>query len=191
MDERARTKLSKYLSKHLRHTPERIGLTLQEGGWVGIDELIAACDKKGRTFSREHLQEIVEMDTKQRYSIDRATNRIRANQGHSTDVDLQLNPSTPPAVLYHGTGATSVEAIGNDGLKRMQRHHVHLSSDIETARKVGARHGRPVVLKIDTVAMRKAGHVFYISENGVWLTDEVPPKFLTPADVPRPVAPKP
>jgi putative RNA 2'-phosphotransferase len=191
MDERARTKLSKYLSKHLRHTPERIGLTLQEGGWVGIDELIAACDKKGRTFSREHLQEIVEMDTKQRYSIDRATNRIRANQGHSTDVDLQLNPSTPPAVLYHGTGATSVEAIGNDGLKRMQRHHVHLSSDIETARKVGARHGRPVVLKIDTVAMRKAGHVFYLSENGVWLTDEVPPKFLTPADVPRPVAPKP
>jgi putative RNA 2'-phosphotransferase len=171
-------KISKYLSKHLRHQPERLGLTLQPGGWVGVDELLAACARHNFPISRETLDEVVRTSDKRRYSFDETGTRIRANQGHSTDVDLQLEPAAPPAVLYHGTAGHNLESIRAAGLKKMARHHVHLSYDIATAVAVGRRHGKPAVFCIDAAAMRAAGHAFYCSANGVWLVDAVPPGFL-------------
>ncbi len=175
-DERT-LKISKYLSKHLRHQPERIGLTLMLGGWVRVDDLLAAMRSR-LPITRAELEQVVATNDKQRFAFDETGTLIRANQGHSVEVDLQLDPAEPPAVLYHGTGAQSVEAILEKGLLKMSRQHVHLSKDVATALKVGARHGRPVVFSVDCAAMRAAGHVFYVSENGVWLTDHVPPPFL-------------
>ena len=169
---------SKYLSKHLRHSPEGIGLTLAEGGWVSVDDLLGACARNRFALSRAELDELVEKNSKQRFSFDETRTRIRANQGHSVEVDLQLSPAMPPDVLYHGTGHGSVETILRDGLLKMNRHHVHLSVDVETATKVGARHGRPVVLTVDAKAMSAAGHLFYVSDNGVWLVETVPSAFL-------------
>ena len=180
MDPKRLVKISKYLSKHLRHEPERLGLELAPGGWVRIDDLLAACARHHFAITREHLEEVVATSDKQRFSIDATGTLIRANQGHSTAVDLQLEPAVPPPVLYHGTGAPFVETIRSDGLKKMARHHVHLSIDVPTATKVGARHGKPVVFEIDAAAMQRAGHIFYVSANGVWLTDEVPPVYLHP-----------
>ncbi|MEB3293725.1 MAG: RNA 2'-phosphotransferase [Synechococcales bacterium] len=173
-------KISKYLSKHLRHTPEQIGLTLAIGGWVHVDELLSACAADHVPFSRLELEEVVAASDKQRFSFDETRTRIRANQGHSVDVDLQLQPQTPPDILYHGTGKQSVPAIAQSGLQKMSRHHVHLSRDVETARNVGMRHGRPVVFAVDSTAMHQDGFVFYCSDNGVWLVDAVPPQYLTP-----------
>jgi putative RNA 2'-phosphotransferase len=180
MTEEQRVRKSKYLSKHLRHSPERIGLTLQEGGWVDVDDLLDACVRNQFALSRAELNDVVENNSKKRFSFDETGTRIRANQGHSVEVDLQLSPTTPPDVLYHGTGHQSVAAILAEGLKKMNRHHVHLSIDLETATKVGARHGRPVILTVDAAAMAAAGHTFYVSDNGVWLVDEIPAEFLTP-----------
>lgn len=180
MDKTRQTKISKYLSKHLRHTPERLGLTLAIGGWVSVDELLSACAAHQFPITRAELEEVVATSDKQRFSFDQTRTRIRANQGHSVEVDLELQPQTPPDVLYHGTGEGSVSAILQSGLLKMSRHHVHLSKDMETARKVGMRHGRPVILAIDAAAMQKAGFTFYCSDNGVWLVDEVPPQHLTP-----------
>ena len=168
-----RVKLSKRLSYHLRHAPDEIGLQLEPGGWVAVDALLAALG-----ITREQLDEVVATNPKQRFAFDESGARIRANQGHSVDVDLQLARVEPPAVLYHGTGANAVDAIRREGLRKMSRHHVHLSADEETARKVGARHGRPVVLTVDAAAMRRDGAVFFRSENGVWLVDEVAPRYL-------------
>lgn len=172
-------RISKYLSKHLRHQPERIGLTLEAGGWVGVQELLDACRRNQFSFTRDELDEVVSRNDKKRFSFSEDGTQIRANQGHSVEVDLELEPATPPEVLYHGTGASSVQAILQDGLTKQRRHHVHLSRDVETAVKVGARHGRPVVFAIDTRAMTEAGHTFYVSANDVWLVDTVPPGFLT------------
>lgn len=180
MDKTRQIKISKYLSKHLRHTPDRLGLTLAPGGWVEVEPLLAACAAHHFPLTRAELDEVVARSDKQRFSFDETKTRIRANQGHSVAVDLQLEPQTPPEVLYHGTGEASVPAILRSGLHKMSRHHVHLSSDVETARKVGMRHGRPVVLAIDAAAMQQAGLTFYRSDNGVWLADEVPPSYLTP-----------
>ena len=174
MDARRRVKVSKYLAKHLRHQPERLGLTLRPGGWVGVDDLLSACAAAGFRVSRAELEEVVRSSDKQRFAFDEAGTSIRANQGHSVAVDLGLEPVAPPATLYHGTGAGSVEAILREGLRPMGRHHVHLSPDAETARRVGARHGRPVVLAVDAAAMASDGHVFFVSANGVWLTEAVP-----------------
>ena len=124
------------------------------------------------------MEQVVVQNSKQRFSFDESGARIRANQGHSVEVDLQLEPSTPPAVLYHGTGHQTADIITRTGLDKMRRHHVHLSADPETARAVGARHGRPVLFTVDAAAMSQAGHLFYRSDNGVWLTDAVPPEFL-------------
>lgn len=179
MDKTRQTKVSKYLSKHLRHAPERLGLKLAPGGWVSVPELLAACAAHHFPLTRAELEAVVATSDKQRFSFDETKTRIRANQGHSVTVDLQLKPQTPPDVLYHGTGAQSVALILQSGLQKMSRHHVHLSADIETARKVGMRHGRPVIFAIDTVAMQQGGWIFYCSENGVWLVDEVPPQYLT------------
>jgi putative RNA 2'-phosphotransferase len=176
MDERRTVKVSKYLSKHLRHQPERIGLTLEEGGWVEIDTLISAAAAHGFRFTREELDHVVAANDKQRFAIDGTL--IRASQGHSVDVDLGLAPATPPPYLYHGTVARHLDAIRAEGLRPMSRHDVHLSPDRETATRVGARRGRPVVLSVDSGAMHRDGHVFQLSADGVWLTKEVPPGYL-------------
>ena len=178
MNEEQLVRTSKFLSRHLRHEPERLGLELAPGGWVGVEELLAGCAARGMRITRAELEEVVAQNNKQRFAFDESGTRIRANQGHSVEVDLQLTPTDPPAVLYHGTGHHTVEVVLREGLKKMSRHHVHLSRDVETAQKVGARHGRPVVLQVDAFAMARDGHLFYLSENGVWLTDHVPPAYL-------------
>jgi putative RNA 2'-phosphotransferase len=171
-------RVSKYLSLHLRHHPERLGLTLGAGGWVPVDQLLDACARDGFPITREELLHVVATNDKQRFAFDETGTLIRANQGHSAEVDLQLEPVEPPALLYHGTAADTVPAIRSGGLKKMSRHHVHLSVDVATARKVGVRHGSPVVFVVDAAAMRRDGHLFYRSANGVWLVDSVPPQYL-------------
>ncbi|MFJ8675881.1 RNA 2'-phosphotransferase [Streptomyces sp. NPDC093589] len=169
-------RISKYLAKHLRHEPERIGITLDAHGWVPVTELIEATTRHGFRFSRAELESVVAESDKQRYAIE--GDLIRANQGHSVRVDLDLPTAEPPAHLFHGTVARSVAAIRDEGLRPMSRHAVHLSPDRETATRVGARRGKAVVLTIDAAAMHRAGHEFRVSANGVWLTERVPPEFL-------------
>ena len=179
MNETRLVRVSKFLSRHLRHDPVGLGLTLAPGGWVNVDALLVACARHHVVLTRAGLEEVVTLNTKQRFSFDPTGTLIRANQGHSVEVDLQLEPATPPAVLYHGTGHQTADHIARTGLEKMRRHHVHLSADVETARAVGARHGRPVIFAVDAAAMARAGHLFYRSDNGVWLTDAVPPEFLS------------
>ncbi|MGV9319539.1 RNA 2'-phosphotransferase [Streptomyces sp. NPDC003660] len=176
MDDRRTVKVSKYLSKHLRHQPERIGLTLDPAGWVEIDALLAAAAAHGFPVTRAELDHVVAVNDKRRFAVE--GDRIRASQGHSVEVALGLPPATPPPYLYHGTVARSLDAIRAEGLRPMNRHDVHLSADRETATRVGARRGRPVVLAVDAGAMHRDGHVFHISANGVWLTDAVPRRYL-------------
>ncbi|HEY9708078.1 MAG TPA: RNA 2'-phosphotransferase [Oculatellaceae cyanobacterium] len=171
-------KISKYLSKHLRHQPERIGIQLAPGGWVSVDELLAACKRHSFPINRIELNEVVASNDKKRFSFDSTGSLIRANQGHSVEVNLQLEPVIPPDVLYHGTGHGAVEAILREGLCKMSRHHVHLSQDIAIAKTVGARHGRPVVFIVNAAAMQEASYTFYCSDNGVWLVEHVPPEYL-------------
>jgi putative RNA 2'-phosphotransferase len=178
MNEKRQKSVSKFLSLHLRHAPHELGLTLEPGGWVAIDALLEGARRKGYPITREELDRVAADSDKQRFAIDDSGLRIRANQGHSVEVDLQLPPAEPPPELFHGTGSASVEAILATGLERRARHHVHLSPDTDTAAKVGARHGKPVVLVIDAAKMRADGHVFFRSANGVWLVDEVPPQYL-------------
>jgi putative RNA 2'-phosphotransferase len=178
MDTKQATRLSKYLSRHLRHQPAAIGLELQEGGWVNVADLLAACAAHGTPISPEELTEVVVGSDKQRFAFDEAGTRIRAQQGHSVEVDLQLVPAVPPAVLYHGTAPPALPAIRREGLRKMQRHHVHLSPDEETARRVGARRGPAIILAVEAGALHAAGGVFYESGNGVWLVDAVPPQYL-------------
>ena len=175
-DDRRTVKVSKYLSKHLRHQPEHIGMRLEDGGWVEIDTLLTAAAAHGFPITREELDRVVATNDKKRFAIEGT--RIRASQGHSVDVDRGLPPATPPAYLYHGTVARNLDAIRAEGLRPMSRHDVHLSPDRETAVRVGARRGRPVVLAVDAGAMHRDGHVFHVSENGVWLAKVVPPQYL-------------
>jgi putative RNA 2'-phosphotransferase len=169
-------RVSKFLSRHLRHAPEDIGLTLDDGGWVGVDELLRACERAGLAITRTDLEHVVATNNKQRFSL--VGNRIRANQGHSVEVDLGLQPRRPPEVLYHGTIAANLPMIRAEGLRPMRRQDVHLSSDVDTANRVGSRRGKPVVLTVRAEAMHAEGHEFRVSENGVWLVAEVPPQFL-------------
>jgi putative RNA 2'-phosphotransferase len=178
MDSKLTTRLSKFLSLHLRHRPAAIGLALQEGGWVNVSDLLAACAAHGTPISPDQLAKIVAGNDKQRFAFDATGTRIRAQQGHSVEVDLQLAPAVPPPVLYHGTAPAALAAIRREGLQKMKRHHVHLSPDEETARRVGARRGQPHLLTVDAAAMHTAGAVFYESGNGVWLVDAVPPQYL-------------
>jgi len=178
MDTKRSVKVSKFLSRILRHAPEDLGLTLEPGGWVPVDDLLAGASKTGMHISRPELDEIVRNSDKQRFAFDDTGNKIRANQGHSTEVDLQLEPTEPLAELFHGTTTANLESVLRDGLVRMARHHVHLSADTPTALKVGSRHGKPVILLIDSARMRADGHTFFRSANGVWLVDHVPPQYL-------------
>lgn len=169
---------SKFLSLVLRHRPETIGVVLDNGGWVNIDDLRAAMAKHGHPISRDGVETVVAENDKQRFVIDRTTDRIRANQGHSVDVNLGLPDSVPPDVLYHGTPTRYVKSILAEGLLKKGRHAVHLSPDVATARRVGARRGAHVVLTVNAGAMQADGHRFSVSANGVWLTDSVPPQYL-------------
>jgi putative RNA 2'-phosphotransferase len=179
MDSQRLVQISKTVSKHLRHKPSALGLTLEPGGWVRVDALLEAFARKGFDLTRQELDEVVVKNDKQRFSFDPSRERIRANQGHSVEVDLGLEPTEPPETLYHGTAHANLGAILETGLVRMKRHHVHLSHDTETAHRVGSRHGKPVVLRVNAKAMRDAGFVFYRSENGVWLTEAVPAEYLS------------
>jgi putative RNA 2'-phosphotransferase len=178
MDSKQQLKISKFLSKHLRHTPERLNLKLSPGGWISVDDLLAACTAFKFPLTRAELEEVVAANDKQRFAFDENKVRIRASQGHSIEVDLLLQAQVPPNILYHGTGEKSVPMILQSGLLKMSRHHVHLSKDIETALNVGRRHGRPIVVGVDASAMQEAGFVFYCSDNGVWLVDHVPAQYL-------------
>jgi putative RNA 2'-phosphotransferase len=170
---------SKFLSLVLRHDPGKIGITLDSAGWVDVDELLAACLRHGKTISRRTLDDIVATSDKQRFALNEDRTRIRANQGHSVQVELDHQQATPPDELYHGTPEKFVAAILRDGLKKMQRHHVHLSPTRDTATKVGERRGKPVILCIDARRMHADGIAFYLTPNKVWLVDEVPPQYLS------------
>ena len=168
---------SKYISLILRHKPETIGITLDEHGWANVDELIAGISKT-HTMNMQILEEIVSTDEKQRYSFNDDKTLIRANQGHSVQVDVELKELEPPEILWHGTGEKFVASIDSSGLIPKSRLYVHLSKDKETAAVVGARHGKPVLYKVLSGKMYKDGYKFYLSENKVWLTKEVPLKYL-------------
>jgi putative RNA 2'-phosphotransferase len=155
-----------------------VGLTLDRAGWVDVDDLLAALVRTGLRVTRDDLEAVVRTSDKQRFAFDGTGRRIRAQQGHSVEVDLGLEPQVPPADLWHGTVARALDPILREGLLPRGRHHVHLSSDPGTARAVGSRRGRPVVLHVDAAAMVASGHVFYRSGNGVWLVDAVAPVFL-------------
>ena len=170
-----------FLSLILRHKPEEIGITLDEHGWAEVDELIERMNRSGdrhQPLTRELLEEIVRTDGKQRYSFNEDHTLIRANQGHSIPVDVELEEKVPPAVLYHGTGEKYVPSINAQGLLPKGRLYVHFSPDVETARKVGGRHGKPVIYTIDCAGMAADGYKFYLSANKVWLTKAVPAKYL-------------
>src|SRR5262245_42194415 len=169
---------SKFLSLVLRHDPARIGITLDDAGWTDVAALLAACAAHGVTITRDELVQIVAESDKQRFALSPDGARIRANQGHSVEVDLQLAQVEPPEVLYHGTVEAALDGIRERGLVRGKRHHVHLSAEVETASKAGARRGRPVILTIRAADMAAIGHPFHRSDNGVWLTEHVPPNFI-------------
>lgn len=173
-------KTSKFLSYVLRHKPGAIGLTLDDQGWASIDELIDKANQSGEVTSldRDLIQTVVETNDKKRFVISNDGQRIRAAQGHSIDVDLQLKPVEPPEFLYHGTATRFLDSILKEGLKPQQRQYVHLSKDIETATKVGQRYGKPVVLTIKSLLMYEQGFKFHLAENGVWLTERIPIDFI-------------
>jgi putative RNA 2'-phosphotransferase len=178
-EERRLLRLSKYLSKHLRHRPERLGLELGPGGWVEVDALLEACARQRFPISRAELEEVVERNDKKRFAFDPLGTLIRAQQGHSVPVDLLLESVEPPPELYHGTPERSLEVILRQGLHSMERHHVHLSPDEATAAVVGRRRGQPVVLGVAARAMWCDGWQFYRSGNDVWLVEHVPPRYLS------------
>ena len=170
---------SKFLSFVLRHQPQAIGLSLDSAGWADVADLIRLANACGRPLDRELLFLIVETNDKQRFALDETRTRIRANQGHSIQVDLGLLPQAPPPVLFHGTASRFIDSIRSRGLVPGSRTHVHLSQDSATARAVGSRHGQPVVLSVDAGAMHAAGSEFRLAHNGVWLVLHVPVAFLT------------
>lgn len=178
LNEKQTRKISKFLSLILRHAPEKIGLQLDAQGWANVDELLAKAAKGRMRISREVLDEVVATNDKKRFAFSEDGQRIRANQGHSIGIELGLEPVTPPDLLYHGTVQRFLPAIMADGLKKMTRDHVHLSKDLETAINVGNRRGQAFILTVRAGEMHAQGHTFYLSANGVWLTEEVPPQFI-------------
>ena len=171
--------ISKFISLVLRHRPEVIGLQLDENGWANVNELIQKINENGTAVDVDTINTVVETNDKKRFAFNEDKTMIRANQGHSIEVELNLNAVIPPDILYHGTAEKNMEIILKEGLKKQQRQHVHLSLQKEIAKAVGSRHGRPVVLTINSKAMVAAGFIFYLSENGVWLVDYVPVEYIT------------
>jgi putative RNA 2'-phosphotransferase len=170
--------LSKFLSLVLRHQPEKIGLQLDKRGWADVDQLLQKVSAAGRPISREILQKLVAENDKQRFRFSEDGRRIRASQGHSIDIDSGLEARCPPDVLFHGTATRFLPSIREQGLTRQTRLHVHLSQDQQTAVQVGRRHGQPAVLRIDAARMHEHGRPFYLSDNGVWLTESVPSEYI-------------
>lgn len=177
-----KTGLSRFISLILRHKPETIGISLDEHGWAKADELVAGI-AKNKEFNMEILEEIVRTDNKQRFSFNEDKSLIRANQGHSIPVDVELNEEAPPEILWHGTGDKYVASIDIEGLISKSRLYVHLSKDKETAINVGARHGKPVLYCVKSGKMARGGYKFYLSKNGVWLTKKVPLKYLKKVEI--------
>lgn len=177
------TQLSKFLSLVLRHQPETIGIQLDQSGWADITELIERANNYGIKFDREILNHIVATNSKQRFAFNDTFDKIRANQGHSVEIELGYTNQRPPEILFHGTGEKSVQSILDTGLEKRGRLHVHLSSDFETAFMVGQRHGKPFVFKVLAEQMYNDNFKFFISDNGVWLTDNVPTRYLKQNDL--------
>lgn len=171
-------KISKFLSLVLRHKPETIDLELDENGWADTNFLIHGMLKANYSIDIKNLKDIVKSSDKQRFKFNDDFSKIRANQGHSINVDLKLEQKLPPEILFHGTATRNIDSIMQNGLLKQNRHHVHLSSDTETAEKVGLRYGKPIVLKIEAGKMSADGFEFYLSENGVWLTEKVDTKYI-------------
>lgn len=178
MDGRELVAASKRLSRHLRHAPGQIGITLGTDGWVEVDTLLDALSRHGLTLSHDELREVVAGNDKRRFALDETGTRIRASQGHSVAVELNLPIAVPPRTLFHGTVQQFLDPILREGLRPMRRHDVHLSADTGTATTVGARRGPPIILAVDAYAMTADGYEFRLSANGVWLTAAVPPRFL-------------
>ncbi len=172
------TKISRFLSYHLRHSPEKLGLELEAGGWVSVISLLKATQKNKFMITLTELEEVVKNNDKKRFSFNETKTKIRANQGHSIPIDLQLNPLVPPPILYHGTYHKVIKKIVKKGIKKMSRHHVHLSETKETALQVGSRRGKAIVLSINAQQMYEDRITFYCSDNGVWLVDFIDPKYL-------------
>jgi putative RNA 2'-phosphotransferase len=179
MNEIEKKKISKFLSLILRHQPETIGLTLDENGWADVEELRVKSAKKRVYFTPEELDEVVETNNKKRFAFNDDKTKIRASQGHSIVIDLALVAQQPPDFLYHGTAESNISSILDKGIEKRTRQHVHLSADKETAIKVGMRHGKPVILTIRTGKMYNDGLSFYLSANGVWLTDFIGPQYIS------------
>ncbi len=177
-NEQEKVKLSKFLSLVLRHKPETIGLKLTHEGWANTSELIEKMSAQGTKINLETLKNIVETNNKKRFIFNSDQSLIRANQGHSIQIDLGLQPQQPPSILYHGTATRFLDSIMKTGIEKRDRHHVHLSADIDTAKDVGQRHGKPVILEVNAAAMYDDGIHFYISDNNVWLVDHVAPNYL-------------
>lgn len=170
--------LSRFMSLVLRHKPETIGITLGKNGWVPVKDLLHKLEASGWEVTLEHLQQMVKNNNKQRFSFNEDSSMIRANQGHSVKIDLGLKAVEPPEILYHGTASRFLKSILKSGIQKRQRHHVHLSLDNKTALAVGKRHGRPIILKIKAKEMWQQGSKFYLSENGVWLTEHIPIEYF-------------
>lgn len=179
MNEQKKKSIGKFISLILRHEPQKIGLELDNAGWASVDDLLAGLAGKDKGISFAQLEEIVETNDKKRYRFNDDKTKIRANQGHSLELDLELEALQPPEILYHGTASRFMLLIQKEGLQKRNRHHVHLSADKETAINVGKRHGKAMVLLIAAGVMYQNGYVFYCSDNGVWLTDHVPPEYFT------------
>lgn len=178
MNETETTRLSKLLSYILRHKPSAYEIVLDENGYTNVDELISKLNTHNENINFEILQYIVNTNNKKRFAFNDDLTKIRASQGHSVDVELGYTEQQPPDVLYHGTVEKFLASILKDGLQKMQRHHVHLSADKTTATKVAERRGKPIILEIKTGEMFAAGYKFYLSDNGVWLTDLVPVRYI-------------
>ncbi len=182
--EKAEIKISRFLSLVLRHKPETIGIVLDENGWTDVQVLIEKIAKSGTTLTLENLKHIVETNPKKRFAFNDTFDKIRASQGHSVEVELGYCAQIPPTILYHGTGQKSVDSIREKGIQKRERHHVHLSADVKTAIQVGQRHGKPFVFEVLAEQMYQDNFIFYLSENGVWLTEFVPVNYLKKYDKP-------
>jgi putative RNA 2'-phosphotransferase len=178
ISEQESIRISKFLSLVLRHRPDKIGIQLDENGWTDVAQLIKKAKLSHINLDLDTLKFIVDTNSKKRFAFDENLEKIRASQGHSVEIELGYQPQEPPALLYHGTASQFADAILRTGINKRKRHHVHLSEDVETAVKVGQRHGKPVVFEVLAEQMDQHQIPFYLSDNGVWLTDEVPPRYL-------------